>query len=61
MEIPENLHEGDNSQARRAGLLPPLGQLIFFEGGGGGGAFVELSVLLLHRHGAIIWFVFGVA
>ena len=33
MEIPENLHEGGNSPARRVGLLPPLGQLIFFEGG----------------------------
>ena len=33
MEIPENIHEGGNSPALRAGLLPPLGQLIFFEGG----------------------------
>ena len=33
MEIPENLHKGGNSLARRVGLLPSLGQLVFFEGG----------------------------
>ena len=33
MQIPENLHEGGNSPARRDGLLPPLAQLIFFEAG----------------------------
>ena len=33
MEIPENMHEGGNSPACRAWLVPPLGQLIFFEGG----------------------------
>ena len=33
MEIPENLHQGGNSPVRRDGLLPPLAQLIFFEGG----------------------------
>ena len=33
MQIPENLHEGGNSPSRRDGLLPPLAQLIFFEGG----------------------------
>ena len=27
------MHNGGNSTARRAGLLPPLGQLIFFEKG----------------------------
>ena len=43
-------------EARRAGLLPPLGQLIFLRG-----ASVELSVLLLNRHRAILWYAFGVA
>ena len=33
MQIPENLHEGGNSPSRRDGLLPPLAQIIFFEGG----------------------------
>ena len=27
------MHEGENSPARRAGVLPLLGQLIFFDGG----------------------------
>ena len=43
-------------QARRAGLLPPLRQLIFFRG-----ASAKLSVMLFHRHRAIIWYAFGVA
>ena len=33
MQIPENLHKGGNSPARRDGLLPPSAQLIFLEGG----------------------------
>ena len=33
MQIPENLHEGGNSPARRYGLLPLLAPLIFFEAG----------------------------
>ena len=33
MQIPENLHEGGNSPSRRDGLMPPLAQIIFFEGG----------------------------
>ena len=43
-------------QARRAGLLPQLRQLIIFEG-----ASAKLSVMLFHRHRGIIWYAFGVA
>ena len=56
MKIVEKMHEGGNRLARRAGLLSPLSQLfflLFFLG--------LLSVMLLHRHWAIIWYALGVA
>ena len=46
------MHEGGNSPA-----VAPVGPTTFFLLG----ASVELSVLLLHRHRAIIWYAFGVA
>ena len=42
------MHEGGNRPARPANFFL-------------GGASVKLSVMLLHRHRAIIWYTFGVA
>ena len=42
------MHEGGNRPARPANLFL-------------GGASVKLSVMLLHRHRAIIWYTFGIA
>ena len=56
MQIPENVHEGGNSAARRDGLLPPLAQLIFFEGG-----FRQTKCHVVESHEAIMWYAFGVA